>query len=119
MGTKNFCRSLRGERRSSLDVTGFRPSRDTASLSLRGLPFLGPQSGAHQLSATATVRSAIFLFLLQVIRRPVAPIEFCRPRAPSGLELDPLHYLARSLVVLTALRKFTICLLGRASKVNK
>ena len=119
VGTKNFCRSLRGERRSSLDVTGFRPSRDTASLSLRGLPFLGPQSGAHQLSATATVRSAIFLFLLQVIRRPVAPIEFCRPRAPSGLELDPLHYLARSLVVLTALRKFTICLLGRASKVNK
>ena len=43
-------------------VTGFRPSRDTASLSLRGLPFLGPQSGAHQLSATATVRSATFLF---------------------------------------------------------
>ena len=32
-------------------------------------------------------------FLLQVIRRPVAPIEFCRPRAPSGLELDPFHYL--------------------------
>ena len=46
-------------------VTGFRPSRDTASLSLRGLPFLGPQSGAHQLSATATVRSATFLFFFR------------------------------------------------------
>ena len=61
-----------------------------------GLPLLGPQSGAHRLSATATVRSATFLACIscfQVIRRPAAPIEFCRPHAPTGLELDPIHYL--------------------------
>ena len=41
-------------------------------------------------------RSATLLashFAFQVIRRPAAPIEFCRPHAPTGLELDPIHYL--------------------------
>ena len=34
-----------------------------------------------------------FFSCFQVIRRPAAPIEFCRPHAPTGLELDPFHYL--------------------------
>ena len=41
-------------------------------------------------------KSATFLAFFacfQVIRRPAAPIEFCRPHAPTGLELDPIHYL--------------------------
>ena len=41
-------------------------------------------------------RSATLLashFAFQVIRRPAAPIEFCRPHAPTGLDLDPSYYL--------------------------
>ena len=34
-----------------------------------------------------------FFSCFQVIRRPAAPIEFCRPHAPTGLELDPFNYL--------------------------
>ena len=40
---------------------------------------------------SATLLASYFAF--QVIRRPAAPIEFCRPHAPTGLELDPFHYL--------------------------
>ena len=40
---------------------------------------------------SATLLASYFAF--QVIRRPAAPIEFCRPHAPTGLELDPIHYL--------------------------
>ena len=59
-------------------------------------------------------RSATFLasyFAFQVIRRPAAPIEFCRPHAPTGLELDPIHYLfegsraARELISLRDSRR--------------
>ena len=43
-------------------------------------------------SATATVRVGhISFFLAQVIRRPAAAIALCRPRASSGLELDPFY----------------------------
>ena len=76
-----------------------------------GLPSLRPQSGAHRLSATATVRSATFLAFIscfQVIRRPAAPIEFCRPHAPTGLELDPFHYLE----VFSCTAKFAFRLTG-------
>ena len=40
---------------------------------------------------SATLLASFSVF--QVIRRPAAPIEFCRPHAPTGLELDPIHYL--------------------------
>ena len=43
-------------------------------------------------SATATLRVGhISFFLAQVIRRPAAAIVLCRPRASSGLELDPFY----------------------------
>ena len=78
---------------------GVDPANHTVHHTPCGSSSLGPQSGAHRLCATATLRAASFLAFLafiscfQVIRRPAAPIEFCRPHAPSGLELDPFHYL--------------------------
>ena len=68
---------------------GSRPSRDTALLfssPLCGLLLLGPQSGVHRLSATAT-RSVGHILLFQVSRQRVASILFCRARASTGLEL--------------------------------
>ena len=78
---------------------GVDPANHTVRPTPCGSPSLGPQSGAHRPSATATLRAATFLAFpgfiscFQVLRRPAAPIEFCRPHAPSGLELDPFHYL--------------------------
>ena len=84
-----------GARRGGLSrvlsyLAGFRPPAGTAfflfsvacpSFVLRAAP-----------SATATLRVGhISFFLAQVIRRPAAAIVLCRPRASSGLELDPFH----------------------------
>ena len=68
----------------------FRPPAGTAFPPFfRGLPFLRPQSGA-QCDCYPSGRPHFF-FLAQVIRRPAAAIVLCRPRASSGLELDPFH----------------------------
>ena len=56
-------------------------------------------------------RSATLLashFAFQVIRRPAAPIEFCRPHAPTGLELDPIH----NLEVISCTAQFAFRLTG-------
>ena len=61
-----------------------------------GLPFLRPQSGVHRLHATVPFGSATdlaFISCFQVIPRHAAPFELCRHHAPTGLELDPFHYL--------------------------
>ena len=55
---------------------------------------------------SATLLASYFAF--QVIRRPAAPIEFCRPHAPTGLELDPIH----NLEVISCTAQFAFRLTG-------
>ena len=55
---------------------------------------------------SATLLASFFVF--QVIRRPAAPIEFCRPHAPTGLELDPIH----NLEVISCTAQFAFRLTG-------
>ena len=62
-------------------------------------------------------RSATLLashFAFQVIRRPAAPIEFCRPHAPTGLELDPIYYLE----VISCTAQFAFRLTGDPEQVT-
>ena len=49
------------------------------------LSFLGPQSGAHQLSATATVRSATFLFSFRSSDDQLLRLSFVDLVPPLGL----------------------------------
>ena len=69
-------------------------------------------------------RSATLLashFAFQVIRRPAAPIEFCRPHAPTGLELDPIPLYRKSIEPSSDehLSKIKRTSMGHLSKVSR